>query len=77
MNRILPIQGAATARGDTQMAEANRSQQQRFEQAMQQEQDLKERTNNPRPEGKAQSRQSPRPTDVQPLPQLHAHRPPS
>ncbi len=34
MNRILPIQGAATARGDTQMAEANRSQQQRFEQAM-------------------------------------------
>ena len=35
MNRILPIQGAATARGDTQMAEANRSQQQRFEQAMQ------------------------------------------
>lgn len=35
MNRILPIQGAATARGDTRMAEANRSQQQRFEQAMQ------------------------------------------
>ncbi len=34
MNRILPIQGAATARGDTRMAEANRSQQQRFEQAM-------------------------------------------
>ncbi len=77
MNRILPIQGAATTRGDAPMVEANRSQQQRFEQAMQQEQDLKERTNNPRPEGKAQSRQSPRPTDVQPLPQLHAHRPPS
>lgn len=35
MNRILPIQGAATARDDTRMAEANRSQQQRFEQAMQ------------------------------------------
>lgn len=34
MNRILPIQGTVTARGDTQMAEANRSQQQRFEQAM-------------------------------------------
>ncbi len=35
MNRILPIQGAATTRGDAQMAEANRSQQQSFEQAMQ------------------------------------------
>lgn len=34
MNRILPIQGTVTTRGDTQMAEANRSQQQRFEQAM-------------------------------------------
>ncbi|MGL5480278.1 MAG: hypothetical protein ACRDC7_00180, partial [Aeromonas veronii] len=34
MNRILPIQGTVTARGDTQMAEANRSQQQRFEQSM-------------------------------------------
>ncbi|WP_234916175.1 type III secretion system needle length determinant [Aeromonas veronii] len=34
MNRILPIQGTVTARGDTQMAEANRSQQQRFDQAM-------------------------------------------
>ncbi len=34
MNRILPIQGTVIARGDTQMAEANRSQQQRFEQAM-------------------------------------------
>lgn len=34
MNRILPIQGTVSATGDTQMAEANRSQQQRFEQAM-------------------------------------------
>lgn len=34
MNRILPIQGTVTVRGDTQMAEANRSQQQRFDQAM-------------------------------------------
>ncbi len=41
MNRILPIQGAATARGDTRMAEANRSQQQRFEQAMRLEQEQK------------------------------------
>ncbi len=41
MNRILPIQGAATARGDTQMAEANRSQQQCFEQAMRLEQEQK------------------------------------
>lgn len=41
MNRILPIQGAVTARGDTQMAEANRSQQQRFEQAMRLEQEQK------------------------------------
>ncbi|MDO2435421.1 type III secretion system needle length determinant [Aeromonas veronii] len=41
MNRILPIQGTVTARGDTQMAEANRSQQQRFEQAMRLEQEQK------------------------------------
>lgn len=41
MNRILPIQGAVTARGDTPMAEANRSQQQRFEQAMRLEQEQK------------------------------------
>ncbi|MFQ1932072.1 hypothetical protein ACK350_01175, partial [Aeromonas veronii] len=41
MNRILPIQGTVTARGDTQMAEANRSQQQRFEQAMRLEADQK------------------------------------
>lgn len=41
MNRILPIQGAVTAWGDTQMAEANRSQQQRFEQAMRLEQEQK------------------------------------
>lgn len=41
MNRILPIQGTVTARGDTQMAEANRSQQQCFEQAMRLEQEQK------------------------------------
>ncbi len=41
MNRILPIQGTVTARGDTQVAEANRSQQQRFEQAMRLEQEQK------------------------------------
>lgn len=41
MNRILPIQGAMTALGDAQMAEANRSQQQRFEQAMRLEQEQK------------------------------------
>lgn len=41
MNRILPIQGTVTARGDTPMAEANRSQQQRFEQAMRLEADQK------------------------------------
>lgn len=41
MNRILPIQGTVTARGDTQMAEASRSQQQRFEQAMRLEQEQK------------------------------------
>ncbi|MCJ8213040.1 type III secretion system needle length determinant [Aeromonas veronii] len=41
MNRILPTQGTVTARGDTQMAEANRSQQQRFEQAMRLDQEQK------------------------------------
>ncbi len=41
MNRILPIQGTVTARGDTPMSEANRSQQQRFEQAMRLEADQK------------------------------------
>lgn len=41
MNRILPIQGTVTARGDTQMAEASRSQQQRFEQAMRLDQEQK------------------------------------
>ncbi|WP_244906853.1 type III secretion system needle length determinant [Aeromonas bestiarum] len=41
MNRILPIQGAVTALGDTQMAEANRSQQQHFEKAMRLEQEQK------------------------------------
>ncbi|MFM5875584.1 type III secretion system needle length determinant [Aeromonas veronii] len=41
MNRILPIQGTVTAWGDTQMAEASRSQQQRFEQAMRLDQEQK------------------------------------
>lgn len=41
MNRILPIKGAVTAPGDAPMAEANRSQQQRFEQAMRLEQEQK------------------------------------
>lgn len=41
MNQILPIQGTVTTRGDTQMAEANRSQQQRFEQAMRLDQEQK------------------------------------
>ncbi len=41
MNRILPIQGTVTTLGDTQMAEASRSQQQRFEQAMRLEQEQK------------------------------------
>lgn len=41
MNRILPIQGTVTVQGDAPMAEANRSQQQRFEQAMRLEQEQK------------------------------------
>lgn len=41
MNRILPIQGTVIARGDTQVAEANRSQQQLFEQAMRLESEQK------------------------------------
>lgn len=73
MNRILPIQGTVTARGDTQMAEANQSQQQRFEQAMRLEQSLKERGHNPQPE----VRHSQRVTDVHPLPQQNLHRAPS
>ena len=52
MNRILPIQGTVTTLGDTQMAEANRSQQQRFEQAMRLEQNLKERGHNPPRQGR-------------------------
>ncbi len=41
MNRILPIPGAVTTQGDVPVAEANRSQQQRFEQAMRLEQEQK------------------------------------
>ncbi|WP_407704628.1 type III secretion system needle length determinant [Aeromonas hydrophila] len=77
MNRILPIQDTVTAQGDTQMAEANRSQQQRFEQAMWLEQNLKERGHNPQPEGKGQIRHSKRVTDAHPLPQQNIHRAPS
>lgn len=67
MNRILPIQGTVTARGDTQMAEANRSQQQRFEQAMRLESDQKapdkyrangqSKTQEPRPQQLLQTQQ--------------------
>ncbi len=67
MNRILPIQGTVTARGDTQMAEANRSQQQRFEQAMRLEADQKapdkyrangqSKTQEPRPQQLLQTQQ--------------------
>ncbi len=77
MNRILPIQDTVTARGDTQMAEANRSQQQRFEQAMRLDQNLKERGHNPQPDGKGQIRHSQRVTDVHPLPQQNIYRAPS
>ncbi len=77
MKRILPIQGTVTARGDTQMAEANRSQQQRFEQAMRLDQNLKERGHNPQPDGKGQIRHSQRVTDVPPLPQQNIYRAPS
>ncbi|WP_240038548.1 type III secretion system needle length determinant [Aeromonas sobria] len=41
MNRILPIPGAVTTQGDVPVAEANRAQQQRFEQAMRLEQEQK------------------------------------
>lgn len=67
MNRILPIQGTVTARGDTQVAEANRSQQQRFEQAMRLESDQKapdkyrangqSKTQEPRPQQLLQTQQ--------------------
>ncbi|MCF5897755.1 type III secretion system needle length determinant [Aeromonas veronii] len=67
MNRILPIQGTVTARGDTQMAEANRSQQQRFEQAMRLEAEQKapdkyrangqSKTQDPRPQQLLQTQQ--------------------
>lgn len=77
MNRILPTQGTMTAQGDTQMAEANRSQQQRFEQAMRLAQNLKERGHNPQPDGKGQIRHSQRVTDVPPLPQQNIYRAPS
>lgn len=77
MNRILPIQGTVTARGDTQMAEASRSQQQRFEQAMRLDQNLKERDHNPQPDGKGQIRHSQRVTDGHPLPQQNIYRAPS
>lgn len=77
MNRILPIQGTVTARGDAQMAEANRSQQQRFEQAMRLDQNLKERGHNPQPDGKGQIRHSQRVTDGHPLPQQNIYRAPS
>lgn len=77
MNRILPIQDTVTAQGDTQMAEANRSQQQRFEQAMRLDQNLKERGHNPQPDGKGQIRHSQRVTDGHPLPQQNIYRAPS
>lgn len=67
MNRILPIQGTVTTRGDTQMAEASRSQQQRFEQAMRLESDQKapdkyrangqSKTQEPRPQQLLQTQQ--------------------
>ncbi len=67
MNRILPIQGTVTARGDTQMAEASRSQQQRFEQAMRLEAEQKapdkyrangqSKTQEPRPQQLLQTQQ--------------------
>ncbi|MDM5151907.1 type III secretion system needle length determinant [Aeromonas salmonicida] len=67
MNRILPIQGTVTVRGDTQMAEANRSQQQRFEQAMRLEAEQKapdkyrangqSKTQEPRPQQLLQTQQ--------------------
>ncbi len=67
MNRILPIQGTVTVRGDTQMAEASRSQQQRFEQAMRLESDQKapdkhrangqSKTQEPRPQQLLQTQQ--------------------
>ncbi len=62
MNRILPIQGTVTARGDTQMAEANRSQQQRFEQAMRLDSEQKA-TDKHRANGQSKT-QEPRPQQL-------------
>ncbi len=62
MNRILPIQGTVTARGDTQMAEANRSQQQRFEQAMRLDSEQKA-TDKHRTNGQSKT-QEPRPQQL-------------
>nr|WP_235671846.1 type III secretion system needle length determinant [Aeromonas veronii] len=62
MNRILPIQGTVTARGDTQMAEASRSQQQRFEQAMRLDSEQKA-TDKHRANGQSKT-QEPRPQQL-------------
>ncbi len=62
MNRILPIQGTVTAQGDTQMAEANRSQQQRFEQAMRLDSEQKA-TDKHRANGQSKT-QEPRPQQL-------------
>ncbi|MGL4249428.1 MAG: type III secretion system needle length determinant [Aeromonas sp.] len=77
MNRTLPILGAVTAPGDAPMAEANRSLQQRFEQAMRLEPDLKERGHNPQHQSNAQIRPSQRRTDADSLPQQNNRRNPS
>ena len=62
MNRILPTQGTVTARGDTQMAEANQSQQQRFEQAMRLDSEQKA-TDKHRANGQSKT-QEPRPQQL-------------
>lgn len=62
MNRILPIQGTVTARGDTQMTEASRSQQQRFEQAMRLDSEQKA-TDKHRANGQSKT-QEPRPQQL-------------
>ncbi len=62
MNRILPIQGTVIARGDTQVAEANRSQQQRFEQAMRLDSEQKA-TDKHRANGQSKT-QEPRPQQL-------------
>ncbi|HHQ4940506.1 TPA: hypothetical protein ACSP74_003829, partial [Aeromonas veronii] len=61
MNRILPIQGTVIG-GDTQMAEANRSQQQRFEQAMRLDSEQKA-TDKHRTNGQSKT-QEPRPQQL-------------